>query len=161
MKHRIAGTKLGRSTAQRKSLFKNLLMSLFTHGEIETTEAKAKAIKGIADRLVSKAQMGTIPARRLLERFFGTKQAVNQLVDQVAPAMKDRKSGFTRIVRLGKRMGDDSMMVKMELVTKPEKKEAAKESAVVKPEASVKKETKAKAVKKEEKSAEVETTEAK
>src|SRR5437879_3894437 len=119
MRHRVKANKLGRDTAQRKSLFKNLLTALFVHGEIQTTEAKAKAIKGLADKLISRAQAGTMPARRLIGRFFGTRAVVNRLVDEVAPAMKDRKSGFTRIIRLGKRMGDDSMMVKMELVTKP------------------------------------------
>ncbi len=126
MRHRVKGVKLGRDTAQRKSLFKNLLTALFVHGEIQTTETKAKAIKGIADKLVSRAQSGTLPARRLISRFFGTRIVANRLVDEVAPAMKDRQSGFTRIVRLGKRMGDDSMMVKMELITKPVKKEEVK-----------------------------------
>jgi large subunit ribosomal protein L17 len=119
MRHRSSKTQLGRNTEQRKSLFKNLLRSLFIHGEIQTTEAKAKAIKGIADKLVARAQSNTIAVRRLLGRFFGTRDVVNRLVDEVAPAMKDRKSGFTRIIRLGKRRGDDSIMVKMELVTKP------------------------------------------
>lgn len=129
MRHRVKGVKLGRDTEQRKSLFKNLLTALFTHGEIQTTEAKAKAIKGIADKLISRAQSGTLPARRLLSRFFGTRAVANRLVDEVAPAMKDRTSGFTRIIRLGKRMGDDSMMVKMELVTKPVVKEEVKPEA--------------------------------
>ncbi len=130
MRHRSATSHLGRDTEQRKSLFKNLIQALFEHGSIETTEAKAKAIKGIADKLIHRAQEGTMPARRILQRFFGTRKAVNVLVDQVAPAMKDRTSGYTRIVRLGKRRGDDSMMVKMELVNAPLAK-----PEVVKPEA--------------------------
>ncbi len=131
MRHRVKGVKLGRDTAQRKSLFKNLLSSLFMHGEIQTTEAKAKAIKGIADKLISRASAGTMPARRLISQFFGTRAVANRLVDEVAPAMKDRTSGFTRIIRLGKRMGDDSMMVKMELITKPVVKEVIQEAPVV------------------------------
>lgn len=123
MRHRVATKKLGRDTAQRKSLFKNLLTSLFVHGEIQTTEAKAKAIKSLADKLIARAQSGGMNARRLIGRFFGTRFVANRLVDEVAPAFGERKSGFTRIVRLGKRMGDDSMMVKMELVTKPVVKE--------------------------------------
>ena|SRR5258708_35298498 len=136
MRHRVKGVKLGRDTAQRKSLFKNLLSALFMHGEIQTTEAKAKAIKGLADKLISRAGAGTMPARRLISQFFGTRAVANRLVDEVAPAMKDRTSGFTRIIRLGKRMGDDSMMVKMELITKPVAKEE------VKPEVPVVKEAK-------------------
>lgn len=126
MRHRIKSSKLGRDTAQRKSLFKNLLLALFEHGEIQTTEAKAKAIKGLADKLISRAQVGGISARRLMGSFFGTRKAANRLVDEVAPAMADRKSGFTRITKLGKRMGDDSMMVRMQLITKPVAKEVVK-----------------------------------
>ncbi len=122
MRHRSNTTHLNRNTAQRKSLFKNLLRALFEYGQIETTETKAKAIKSIADKLVHRAQEGTISARRLLQRFFGTRAVVNRLVDEVAPAMGERTSGYTRIVRLGKRKGDDSMMVKMELVNKPSAK---------------------------------------
>lgn len=132
MRHRSSTRHLGRNTEQRKSLFKNLLQALFTVGSIETTEAKAKAIKGIADKLIFRAQQGTVATRRVLQRFFGTRQAVNVLVDQVAPAMKGRTSGYTRIVRLGKRRGDDSMMVKMELVSKPiAKPEVLKERKVI------------------------------
>lgn len=151
MRHRMAGKQLGRDTQQRTSLFKNLLSALFEYGYIETTESKAKAIKGVADKLISNAQAGTLPARRLLARFFGTRKIVNKLVDEVAPAMGERKSGFTRIVRLGKRRGDDSMMVKMELIEKvtkktetvapktlkakePVKKQVAKAAEVVEPE---------------------------
>lgn len=126
MRHRVSTNKLGRNTAQRKSLFKNLLTALFVHGEIQTTEAKAKAIKGLADKLISRSQTGGIAARRLIGRFFGTRAVANRLVDEVAPAMSDRKSGFTRITRLGKRMGDDSMIVKMELIAKPVAKEVVK-----------------------------------
>lgn len=133
MRHRSSTRHLGRDTEQRKSLFKNLLQALFEYGSIETTEAKAKAIKGIADKLIHRAVEGTVPARRILQRFFGTRQAVSVLVDQVAPAMKDRTSGYTRIVRLGKRRGDDSMMVKMELVAAPIKAERVEAPKAAKP----------------------------
>jgi large subunit ribosomal protein L17 len=119
MRHRSSTKHLGRNPAERKSLFKGLLKSLFEAGAIETTEAKAKAVKGIADKLIHRAQEGTVSTRRSLQRFFGTRNTVNLLVDQVAPALKGRDSGYTRIVRLGKRRGDDSMMVKMELVVRP------------------------------------------
>ncbi|PWU23143.1 50S ribosomal protein L17, partial [Candidatus Cerribacteria bacterium 'Amazon FNV 2010 28 9'] len=66
MHHRVKTVKLGRNTAQRKSLFKNLLLSLFTYGEIQTTEAKAKAVKGRADKLIAKAQQNTVASRRVL-----------------------------------------------------------------------------------------------
>lgn len=119
MKHRVAGKKLNRDTNNRKALFKGLITSLIEAGEIKTTETKAKAIKGLTDKLINRAQDGSLAARRLLGRFFGRRDIVNQLVDTVAPATKGRTSGFTRIVRLGKRRGDNTMMVKIELVDKP------------------------------------------
>lgn len=150
MRHRIKGKKLSRDTKQRKALMKNLVKDLVEYGEIRTTEAKAKAIKGLVDKLIHKAQEGTVSARRLLAAFFGTRQTVSHLVDNVAPAMSDRVSGFTRIIRLGVRRGDDSMLVKMELVTKPQVKEQPKkeEKKEVKTEAAPVKEEKPKEVKK-------------
>lgn len=119
MKHRIATSKLSRDTNNRKALFKSLISSLIQVGEIKTTEAKAKAIKGLTDKLIRKAQDGSITARRLLARFFGRRDIVNKLVDNIAPTMKDRTSGFTRIIPLGKRRGDNATLVKMELIAKP------------------------------------------
>lgn len=120
MKHRIKGYKLNRDTTNRKALFKSLVSALIQVGEIKTTETKAKAIKGLADRLIHRAQEGSINTRRLLGRFFGRRDIVNHLVDVVAPAMNDRVSGYTRITKLGKRAGDNATMVKVELVKKPD-----------------------------------------
>lgn len=122
MRHRVKAQHFNRDTKSRKALFKNLLSSLFEHGAVETTEQKAKAIKRLADKIIGKALPGTLTARRVLERFFGSKQTVNRLVDSVAPVMRDRTSGFTRIIRLGSRRGDDATMVKLELVVAPQAK---------------------------------------
>lgn len=122
MRHRVKAQHFNRDTKSRKALFKNLLSSLFEHGAVETTEQKAKAIKRLADKIIGKALPGTITARRVLERFFGSKQIVNRLVDSVAPVMRDRNSGFTRITRLGRRRGDDASMVKLELIVQPQPK---------------------------------------
>lgn len=119
MRHRSNTSQLNRDTNNRKALFKSLISSLIQVGEIKTTEAKAKAIRGLTDKLIHKAQDGSVAARRLLARFFGRRDVVNTLVDQIAPSMKDRKSGFTRIIPLGKRRGDNANMVKIELVAKP------------------------------------------
>src|SRR3989344_8607132 len=105
MRHRVQAKHFNRDSNSRKALFKSLVSSLIQSGEIQTTEPKAKAIKGLVDKLIHKAQEGTINTRRILARFFGRRDVVNQLVDSVAPAMKDRQSGFTRIIRLGKRRG--------------------------------------------------------
>jgi len=126
VKHRVAGKKLARSRSHRKALFKNLLSALILHGEIRTTESKAKATRRIFDRLVTKGKSGTLHARRIVAAFLNNKKAVNKLVDEISPKFKDRPGGFTRMIRLGRRQGDDAMMVKLELVEKPELKEEPK-----------------------------------
>ncbi len=141
MRHRMATKTLGRNTSQRKSLLKNLATELVMHNAITTTEAKAKVVRGVVDKMVHKAQEGTVSARRVLAAFFAKREVVNRLVDEVAPAMKDRASGFTRLTRLGNRRGDDTMMVKMEFVHKPVQKEEVKVASKTKQAASVKKVT--------------------
>lgn len=116
MRHRISGKKLGRSRNERKALFKNLISSLIIHGEIKTTEAKVKAIKRLVDKLVTRAKQQNLHSRRLLIAFFQNKKVVNKLVDEIAPKFKNRPGGFTRALRLGKRPGDQAMMVKIEFV---------------------------------------------
>lgn len=127
-RHGIKGRQLNRSTHQRKALFKGLLNSLIEQEEIQTTNAKAKAIQGVFDKLVAKSKLGTIHVRRLLHAFLGDQKTVSKLVDDIAPRMKERPSGFTRIVKLGLRRGDNAQLVKMSLVelkpvevAKPEK----------------------------------------
>lgn len=119
MRHRVKGKALSRNTKQRKALFKGMLRSLFEEGAIETTETKAKVIRRLADKVITKAKPRTLNARRTLEQFFGSKQTVNRIVDSVVPAVEDRTSGFTTLTRLGRRRGDDAPMVKLELVNPP------------------------------------------
>lgn len=121
MKHRKKGKKLGRSTGHRKALFRNLIGSLIIKGEIKTTEAKAKAIKRLVDRLIGKAKAGSLHVRRQIMAFLPNKKAANKLVDVVAPIFKNRTSGFTRIIKLGWRQGDNAPMAKIELVEKEAK----------------------------------------
>ncbi len=120
MRHQIYGRKLNRTSKQRKALFKNLVSSLFERGAIVTTEAKAKSIKGLVDTLIHKAQQGSVATARVLASFFGTRAIVAKLMNEIAPAMKDRVSGFTRIIKLGNRRGDNAETVRIELVVKPE-----------------------------------------
>jgi len=134
VKHRVAGKKLARSRSHRKALFRNLLSALILHGEIKTTESKAKATRRLFDRLVTKGKSGTLHARRIVAAFLNNKKAVNKLVDEIAPKFKDRPGGFTRMIRLGRRRGDDAMMVKLELVEKPETEEKPVEKKVKKKE---------------------------
>lgn len=126
MRHRIAGKKLSRHRSHRKALFKNLINALIIHGEIKTTESKAKAVRRLVDRLITKGKSGTLHARRLIAAFLQNKKVVNRIVDEIAPVFKSRPGGYTRMTRLGRRRGDQAMMVKLELVEKPVKKEEKK-----------------------------------
>lgn len=119
MRHRIAGKKLSRHKGHRKALFKNLINALIIRGEIKTTESKAKAVRRLVDKLITKGKKGTLHSRRLIAAFLQNKKVVNKIVDELGPIFKNRPGGFTRIVRLGRRRGDDAMMVKLELVERP------------------------------------------
>lgn len=143
MRHRVKTRQFNRNTNQRKALLRELVRSLVSVGTISTTKAKAKEVQRITDKLIVKAQKNSVPARRKLHQFFGKRDIVNTLVDRVAPAMGDRNSGFTRIVELGKRRGDNATLVELQFVTaitekglkKPaeaKKKQAAKKSAPTK-----------------------------
>jgi len=131
MRHRVSGRKLSRDRAHRKALFKNLISGLVIRGQIKTTESKAKAIRGLVDKLITKGKTGTLHSRRLIGAFLQNKKAVNKIVDELSPLFKKRPGGFTRIIRLGKRRGDDAMVVRLELVEKPgeESKEKKKVKA--------------------------------
>lgn len=126
MRHRIAGKKLSRHRDHRKALFKSLINSLISHGEIKTTESKAKAVRRLVDKLITKGKSGTLHARRIIFAFLQNKKVVNRIVDELAPLFKGRPGGYTRMIRLGRRRGDDTMMVKLELVERPVKKEEKK-----------------------------------
>ncbi len=116
MRHRVKSKKLNRNSNHRKALFKNLVGELVMHGEITTTHAKAKAIRPITDKLITKAKKSNLNSRRLIHSFFNKKTITNKLVDHLAPAMKGRVSGYTKITKLGNRRGDDTMMVKIAFV---------------------------------------------
>lgn len=120
MRHRVSSHQFGRSTKPRQALLKGLVRSLLERGSITTSKDKAKETRRIADKLISKAQTDSVAVRRQLHRFFGKRDVVNTLVERVAPAMKDRKSGFTKTMLVGKRRGDNAEMVKLELMSLPE-----------------------------------------
>jgi len=121
MRHRIKGKKLNRDIKHRKALFKNLINALVIHEEIQTTESKAKVIKALLDKLISKGKKGSLHARRTIAAFLQDKKVVNKIVDDLGLRFKGRVSGFTRIIKIGNRRGDDAMIVKIELVEKKEK----------------------------------------
>ncbi len=116
MRHRVAGKKLSRSTGARKALFKSLLTELFKNERIETTEAKAKAVRGQAEKLITVARRGDLAARRKVYAELSSPDVAKKLVDEIAPEYKGRSGGYTRIYKLGPRKGDAAPMALLELV---------------------------------------------
>jgi large subunit ribosomal protein L17 len=116
MRHRRAGKKLGRDSAHRRALYSNLAAALIEHGRIKTTEAKAKAVKPFAEQMITLGKRGDLHARRLALAELRSQDVVHQLFADVAPRFADRAGGYTRIVKLGPRLGDSAEMVYLELV---------------------------------------------
>ena len=133
MRHRVKTVKLKRKTAHRRSLLANLSCSLIEHGRIRTTVAKAKALRPIAERMVSLGKRGDLHARRQALAFLRQKDAVKKLFDEVAPAAASRRGGYCRITKLGPRPSDAAPMAFIEWVDMPgifsEDEETAAESA--------------------------------
>jgi large subunit ribosomal protein L17 len=121
MRHGKAGKKLGRVTAHRWALFRNLLTALFRHERITTTEAKAKAIRALADRMISLAKRESLHARRQVLQMVPDETVVKKLFDTVAARYAERPGGYTRIVKVGHRAGDNAPLVLLELVDRPER----------------------------------------
>ncbi|WP_411825769.1 50S ribosomal protein L17 [Luteolibacter sp. AS25] len=120
MRHRRNTTKLKRNTAHRKSLLANLACSLIEHGRIRTTFGKAKALRPVAEKLVTQAKRNDLHSRRLAIAFLRQKDAVTKLFDEVAPNAGDRPGGYCRITKLGQRMTDAAPMAIIEWVDLPE-----------------------------------------
>jgi large subunit ribosomal protein L17 len=116
MRHRVAGRKFGRDSGQRKALFRNLVTELFRHERIRTTEAKAKAIKPQAERLITLAKRGDLHARRLAARDVQDPAVLQKLFSEIAERYEDRAGGYTRIYKLGPRLGDAAPVVLISLV---------------------------------------------
>jgi len=116
MRHRRKIKKLNRDTKHRQALFKNQMRQLVIYGSIVTTEAKAKQLKRLMDKVVYKAKTDTVSQRRNLHRVFGDRRVVNILVTEIAPLYPDRDSGFTTMTRLGSRKGDSASMVKLSFI---------------------------------------------
>ena len=124
MRHQVAGYKLGRSTGARTALRRTLIKQFFTHERITTTRAKAQAIRGDAERMITVARrsaagsdIAKVNARRLVAaRIGGGNDVVKKLFDEIAPRFATRPGGYTRLVKLGPRFGDSAEMVILELV---------------------------------------------
>ncbi|MCB0069963.1 MAG: 50S ribosomal protein L17 [Caldilineaceae bacterium] len=122
MRHRVAGRTLGRDAAHRKALFRNLIKELYTHERITTTEAKARAVRGDAEKLITKAKRSLadggnrVHAQRQLVAYLNDKTIVKKVFDEFAPRYADRNGGYTRMIKVGKRQGDAADLVILELV---------------------------------------------
>ena len=112
----MAYRKLGRDSSARKALLRGIVTSLFQHERIETTEAKAKELRKVADKMWTLAKRGDLHARRQVMAYMMDEDVVKKLFDEVAPKYKDRQGGYTRIIKAGVRQGDAAPMVIIELV---------------------------------------------
>ena len=167
MRHRVAGRKLSRHTKHRELMFRNMLVSLLQHQRIKTTLAKGKELRSWADKMITLGKKGTLHARRQAFAYLRNETVVKKLFDEIAPKMKEREGGYTRIYKMGWRQGDGAPLSLVELVTfvraeekkkttvekakevlgkmapkKKEKKEKGKEKVKEKKEKKVKKEEK-------------------
>lgn len=124
MRHRVAGNHLGRRTNVARALYRSLISEVLEHGRITTTLAKAKAVQGEIDKLINLAKAGSVNARRLTVKTMTT----DRFFDKFSKSYPERKSGYSRIIRLGQRLSDTAEMVRLELLevkppeTKPEVK---------------------------------------
>jgi large subunit ribosomal protein L17 len=113
------GARLGGSPAHQKLILSNLATALFEHGRITTTEAKARMLRPVAERLITKAKKGDLHNRRLVLRTVRDKGVVHTLFTEIAPQFAERPGGYTRITKIGPRKGDNAPMAVIELVTEP------------------------------------------
>lgn len=145
MRHRKAGSNLGRTTSHRKAMVRNMLTSLFEHERVVTTEAKAKTIKPLAEKMITMAKRGDLHARRQVLSILQKKSVAHKLFAEIKDRYMERAGGYTSLVKTGFRRGDAAPMAVLELI-KPEDKSAKKKAKKKKPAA---KKTEAKAAPKE------------
>jgi large subunit ribosomal protein L17 len=117
MRHRNKGKQLSRTYTHRAALLRNLATSLFQHGRIETTTAKAKELRPYAERLITLARKGDVHSRRLAGRKIQDRDVLGKLFDDIGPRFAERPGGYTRILKLGTRQGDAAEMSLIELVS--------------------------------------------
>jgi large subunit ribosomal protein L17 len=116
MRHKLAGRGLSRSTEQRWALYRNQVTALLAHEKIVTTEAKAKEVRSLAEKMITLGKDGNLASRREALAFITDKKVVDKLFAEIAPGYADRNGGYTRLVKLGPRSGDSAPMVQIELV---------------------------------------------
>jgi large subunit ribosomal protein L17 len=118
MRHNIAGRKFDRDSAHKRAMFRNLVTDLLDYEKIVTTEAKAKEIQGLAEKTITLGKHGGLAARRQMLTFVFDVKVVEKVFSDIAPRFAQRQGGYTRITKLGPRLGDGASMVQLELVEK-------------------------------------------
>ena len=116
MRHNKAGRRLGRTTSHRVAMFRNMVTSLFAHERVTTTDAKAKELRSVAEKMITLGKRGDLHAVRQAASYIRDKKVVTKLFETIAPRYKERNGGYTRIVKLGSRLGDNASMSIIELV---------------------------------------------
>jgi len=123
MAHRIAGRRLSRSASHRLAMFRNQITDLVRYGKIVTTEAKAREVRGIAEKVITLGKDGTLHARRRALRIVSDKDVLKKIFDELGPRYASRPGGYTRMIKLGSRQGDGARMAQLELVVEEEEGE--------------------------------------
>ncbi len=118
MRHKMAGRKLGRNSSHRRAMLRNLVTSLLEKEQIVTTDARAKEVRKLADKMITLGKRGDLHARRQAQSYIMGKDVVARLFERVAPRFQDRPGGYTRIVKIGNRTGDNAQMSVIQLVEK-------------------------------------------
>jgi len=116
MRHKMQGRKFGRESGHRKLMLKNLVLSLIEHGRINTTQAKAKEIRSLAERVITYGKKGTVHHRRMAFKILNNRDMVKKVFDELAPQYTDREGGYTRVLKNGYRKGDCAPMAIIEFV---------------------------------------------
>jgi large subunit ribosomal protein L17 len=117
MRHRAKGRQLSRTSSHRRALLNNMATSLFEHGRVITTEAKAKELRPFAEKLITLARRGDLHARRLVERKIKSRETLSRLFTEIGPRFAARPGGYTRILKLGHRKGDGADIARIELLS--------------------------------------------
>lgn len=126
MRHRVKGKKLRRNTAHRRALLRNLTTSLLDKERVKTTLAKAKAVRPVAEKMITLGKKDTLHTRRRVLKYVFKKDVVKKLFDELGPRFSERPGGYTRIVKIGPRAGDGAEMAMIELVGSEFKKKEKK-----------------------------------
>jgi large subunit ribosomal protein L17 len=129
MKHRMGFNRLGRNRSHRLALYKAMVSALFKYERIRTSQVKAKEVRRVAERMITRARSDTVHNRRLLARSIADRALLAKLFTDIAPRFADRPGGYTRILKLGPRYGDATEMVLLELVERKERLRRKKEEA--------------------------------